>query len=298
MPKKILITGGSGFIASFLVEELVQKGHVVTIFDTAKPIFTPLISFIQGDVTDRRAVEKACQNQEIIFHYAGILGTHETVEIAYEAAKVNVLGALNVFDAALKSGAVVFDVTKPNFWRNPYTITKIAAEEFGLMYRDEFNLPVVLLRYFNVYGPRQKTDIYQKAVPTFIVKALGDEPLPVFGNGRQGTDHIYVEDAIHATVMVLEKVLSSGSVPENAVEIGSGDEVTVNTLATEIIRMIGSSSKIEYVPMRRGETENTRIRADISYLRDVVGFLPKYSLEDGLRRTIVYYRNSLALDSV
>jgi len=285
--QKILVTGGSGFIASFLVEELVKKGYPVTIFDIDQPKFTPTVAFIKGDITAREAVDKALQGQDIVFHYAGMLGTHETVKKAYQAARINILGALNVFDGALKNKVKkVFDVTKPNYWRNAYTITKIAAEEFGLMYRDEFNLPVILLRYFNIYGPRQKTDIYQKAVPTFILRALKNKPLEIFGDGTQGTDHLFVKDAIEATVKLFEE----GEVPEEAVEIGSGIEITVNEIAEKVIKLTGSQSEIKHLPMRRGETEHTRIKADISYLHDVLGFQPKASFEEGLVKTINYYK--------
>ncbi len=288
--QKILVTGGSGFIGSFLVEELVKRGYQVTIFDISEPKFTLNVPFIKGDITAREAVERAVEGKDVVFHYAGMLGTHETVEKAYDAARINILGALNVYDAAKKHKVKVYDATKPNYWRNTYTITKIAAEEFGLMYRDEFGLPVVLLRYFNIFGPRQRTDIYQKAVPTFILQALKGEPLTIFGDGTQGTDHLYVEEAIRATVELFE----SGKMPEEAVEIGSGKEITVNEIAEKIIKLTGSKSEIKYLPMRRGETEHTRIQADISYLRDVIGFRPKISFEEGLLKTIEYYRKLLS----
>ena len=284
--KRILVTGGSGFIGGFLVERLSKRGYEVTVFDVQEPKFTPEVPFINGDITERELVEEAIRGQDVVFHYAGMLGTHETVEKAYEAARINILGALNVFDAALKHKVKVFDVTKPNYWRNPYTITKITAEEFGLMYRDEFGLPVVLLRYFNIYGPRQRTDIYQKAVPTFILEALKDEPLTVFGDGTQGTDHLFVEDAVEATVKIFER----GLIPEKAIEIGSGIEVTVNELAKRIIKLTSSQSKIKYLPMRKGEEEHTRIQADISFLSNEIGFRPKASLNEGLLRTIEYYK--------
>jgi len=284
--KKILVTGGSGFIASYLVEKLMKKDYEVTIFDIKEPKFTPNVSFIKGDITDRGAVDKAMEGKEIVFHYSGLLGTHELVENAYEAARVNILGALNVYDFALKYKTKVFDVTKPNYWTNSYTITKIAAEDFGLMYRKEFGLPIVFLRYFNVFGPRQRTDIYQKAVPTFIIQSLKGEPLTIFGDGTQGTDHIFVEDAIAVTVKILEK----GIIPERAVEIGSGNEITVNKLARRIIELTKSESKLNYVPMRKGETEHTRIQADTMFLREVIGFEPKISLDEGLLKTIDYYK--------
>lgn len=123
-------------------------------------------------------------------------------------------------------------------------------------------------------------------MPTFIVRALKNEPLEIYGDGTQGTDHIYVEDAVEATIRLFE----SGLIPEKAVEIGSGIEITVNEIAEKIIELTGSASKIIHIPMRRGETPHTRMRADISYLRDVVGFEPKYSFEEGLKKTTEYYK--------
>lgn len=285
MRQKVLVTGGSGFIGSFLVEALMARGHRVTIFDLDTPVYVKGDRFIRGDITDRKAVNKAVKGHDVVMHFAGMLGTHETVEHAYDAARINILGALNVYDAALDHGAKVYDVTKPNYWRNPYTITKVAAEEFGLMYRDEFKLPVVLLRFFNVFGPRQKTDIYEKAVPTFILRALHNQPIHIYGDGTQGTDHIFVEDAVNATVGIFE----SGYDGSLAVEIGSGEEVTVNDIANEILKLTRSKSRIRHIAMRRGETEHTRIKADIRLLTEI-GFKHNISLQDGLKKTIEFYK--------
>src|SRR3989344_1537928 len=137
---KALITGGSGFIGSFLAEALQQKGYEVTVLDTKNPKFTPNIPFLKGSVIDRKFVLSALKGQDVVFHLAGILGTHETVNNAYQTAEVNILGALNVLDASREHGVRVIDISKPNYWRNPYTVTKIAAEEFCLMYRDEFDM--------------------------------------------------------------------------------------------------------------------------------------------------------------
>lgn len=288
MKGKVLVTGGAGFIGSFLVEALMARDYEVTIFDLDTPTHTKSARFIKGDITNRNAVDKAVRGHNAVMHFAGMLGTHETVEHAYEAARINILGALNVYDAALKYSARVYDVTKPNYWRNPYTITKVAAEEFGLMYRDEFNLSVILLRYFNVFGPRQKTEIYQKAVPTFILQALRNQPICIYGDGTQGTDHIFVEDAVEATI----KVFESGKNFPLAVEIGSGEEITVNDIAKEIIRLTRSKSRIKHIPMRRGETEHTRIKADIKFL-ETIGFKPMFSFEKGLKKTIEFYKKNI-----
>ena len=161
------------------------------------------------------------------------------------------------------------------------------------MYRDEFDMNVKAVRWFNVYGPRQRTEDqgYQKAVPTFIMRALKGDPFTIYGDGTQGTDHIYVSDAVDATIAVFE----SPHIPQEAVEIGSGEEITVNEIADIILRLTKSPSKRQEVSMRRGETEHTRIKADISVLKNKIGFTPKIGFGDGILKTIEYYRLSLKL---
>ena len=288
MAKKIIVTGGAGFVGSHLVEALIKKGYDVSIFDAADPKFTPNIHIIKGSVTDRALVHSAFKGYDAVFHLAGILGTHETVTEAYKTSDVNVMGMLNVLDAAREHGLAVLDITKPNYWRNTYTITKVAAEEFCLMYRDEFGMNVKAARWFNVFGPRQRTEDqgYQKAVPTFIVRALKGTPISIYGDGTQGTDHIYVSDAVDATIAIFE----SSFVPQEPVEVGSGKETTVNEIAKLALALTGKTVPIEYIPMRRGETEHTRIQADLTILKDKIGFRPHVSFEEGMKKTIEYYK--------
>jgi UDP-glucose 4-epimerase len=283
---KILVTGGSGFIGSHLVEALLQEGCDPIIFDEASPHFTPAVPFIRGSVTNRALVRTAADGVDAIFHLAAVLGTHETIERAHATAEVNVLGTLNILDAARELDASVLYVTKPNYWSNPYTVTKVAGEGFASMYRDEFNLNVRVVRCYNVYGPRQRTDIYQKAIPTFVTRALRGEPLPVYGDGTQGTDHIFVSDAVAAMIAVF----GSRTTCREVVDIGSGREITVNQIVESVLRFTRSASSIEYIPMRRGEQPQTGIQANTDRLRDL-GFVPQVEFEEGLRRTIDFYRS-------
>jgi nucleoside-diphosphate-sugar epimerase len=282
---KVLVTGGSGFIGSHLVDALQQKHFDVIVFDELPPRFTPTVSFFRGSITNRELVRRAIRNVDAVFHLAGILGTQETIERAYTTLEVNALGTLNVLDSAREHSAAVMYVAKPNFWRNPYTVSKIAAEELSLMYRDEFGMDVRVVRCYNVYGPRQPANGCQKAIPTFITRALRGQPIPVFGDGTQGTDHIFVSDAVAAMIAVFE----SERAPQGVIDIGSGQEITVNEIVQIVRRLTGTTSAIEHMKMRRGEQEQTRIKADITGLLGI-DFAPRVHFEEGLKKTIDYYR--------
>lgn len=288
---KVLITGGSGFIGSHVADQLLGRGDKVVIFDLNKPKHTDGATFIKGSVTEKNDVFKAAEGIDAIIHFAGILGTHETVNIPIETTMVNVIGTLNVLEAAKKFGIQVIDTSKPNKWLNPYTITKAAAESYAQMYEKEFGLKVKIICPFNVYGPRQKVFAgYQKAVPIFIVNALQNKPLPIFGDGTQTTDHIYVKDTAKAIVKILDQDDLSAT---EVVEIGSGEEISVLALAKKILKLTNSSSKLEFLKMRKGEDEHTRIRADISLLRDKIGYMLETPLEEGLKETIDFYRQMI-----
>lgn len=276
---KILLIGGGGFIGSHIANEL-AKYHTVGIYDLENP--HNLENFTKGDVLDYENLSNTVKDYDAVICLAGILGTHETVDKVYETAKVNILGAINIFEAS-KDKQVVY-ISKPNCWLNPYTITKIASESFGLMYNKEFGMPFKVIRFYNIFGPRQRTDIYQKAVPTFITRALKGEDIDIFGEGKQTTDHLYVKDAARATRLVLEKGIDG-----ETYEVGSGEEISVNDIAESVIKEIGGNSKINHIKMRKGEDDFTRIKANIEKLQGL-GFKPEYTFEQGLKETIEWYK--------
>jgi len=286
---KVLVTGGSGFIGSHLLEELNKKGHEVDVFDIKESNDVKCKNFITGDIKSKDTVDKAMRGRDIVFHLAGLLGTHELVANAIAATEVNVLGTLNILESARKHGVKVVFASKPNCWLNTYTITKVASEKFCLMYHKEFGVDVVILKWFNVYGSRQSLTEYQKAVPTLIVQALKGEPLLVYGSGEQTADFIYIDDAIEAAVRAAEMPGCSGKV----IEIGSGAETTINHLAGLIIQLTGSKSVIKHVPMRVGETKYTRIKSNIENMKKLLDFTPKTALEQGMAKTIEYYKELL-----
>ncbi len=287
--KKILITGGAGFIGRHLTEYLLSLGHTVTLLDRSAKSELKNVRLIRGDITNPAVVSKSMKGQDSVYHLAGVLGTEELLFDTANAVKINILGAINIMEVAVKNRTKLILISKPNPWLNTYSITKETSEKFAMMYRKEFNLKTVIIKWFSVYGPGQKYGHVQKAVPTFIIRALKNKPLPVFDKGHQTADFIYVSDAAKATVDVSENPQSEGQ----TVEIGTGTETRIIDLAKLIIKLTGGSSKISYEPMRKGEDHNARVVADTSLLNKLTKFKPLIDLETGLQHTIDYYRSLL-----
>lgn len=282
---KILVTGGTGFIGSHLIKLLRSKKHDVYALSIDKNV--PEKNLILADITDRKRMLEIIPRFDMVYHLAGQLGTSELITKAYDASSVNILGTVNILDAALSRKTKVLYVTKPNCWLNTYSITKLAGESFTKMYFDQFKLPTMSVRWYNVYGPNQSFHC-QKAVPFFIRWALKNQNIEVWGDGEQTMDLIHATDAVMATMIVGESKKLFGT----TVDIGSGVEVTVNMLAKMIISQSKSNSKILHLPMRDGETPNTRLKADTRVINSL-GFRSHISLEEGIQETIDWYRNNL-----
>lgn len=282
---KILVTGGTGFIGSFLADELRKEGHKVKVLTNDDKVVGSDV--ICTDIQDRYAMMHLVPQFDMVYHLAGLLGTSELITKAYEASQVNILGTVNVLDGALSNKTKVVEITKPNVWLNTYSITKYAGESFAKMYKQEFGLPTVSIRWYNVYGPNQSFHC-QKAVPFFIRWALRNEEIQIWGDGTQTADFIHAKDAVRATIAVSK----SNDLEGTTVDIGSGKETTVNELAEMIIRKCNSSSKIKHYPMRAGETDHTRLRADRTIL-DSLGFVDEYDMERGIDETIEWYKNNI-----
>lgn len=286
--KKILVTGGSGFIGKHLINELLKKKYIVSILDrTPKNVQRNVVVF-QGDIQDRNLVAKAMKNIDLVYHLAGVLGTSELNTQSINAVKTNVIGSLNVLEEARINKSKVLLVSKPNVWINTYSITKDASEKFCMMFEKEFGLKAVIVKWFSVYGPGQKHYGVQKAVPTFIVRALKNQPLPIFGSGKQMADFIYTSDTIHATILAAEDEKMEGKI----VEIGTGKGTRVIDLAKIIIRESKSRSKLQFLPMRGGEVPETQVVANITLLRKLK-FKPLVNFNEGIKETIGFYKNLL-----
>lgn len=288
--KRALVTGGGGFIGSHLIKELQQRDYNVYCLDRSERVLPNGVPNFKGDILDEKIVNKAMKNMDVVYHLAGILGTSELQETAVEAIKINVIGALNIYNAAVKNNTRVVLISKPNVWLNTYSITKETSEKFLQMYQKDFGLKGCIVKWHSVYGPAQKHYGVRKAVPTLIVQALEGKPLTIYGNGRQRADFVYVTDTVNATVRFAENKKSEGL----TAEIGGGIGTTVNRIAKIILKQTNSKSKIKYLPMRIGEDEDTKLAADLTVLKKIIKFEPKINLEEGLKLTIDYYKNLLS----
>lgn len=298
---KILITGGAGFIGSNIVEHFHQTDDVV-VLDNLRSGFERNLAgfratFVRGSVTDKAAVENAARGADYIFHLAALVSVPESVENPRETVDINVHGTLNVLEAArthgvkkvvISSSAAIYGdnpvvpkvelmVPEP---KSPYAITKLDAEYYAKMYTSEFAVPVVCLRYFNVFGPRQNPKSqYAAAVPIFIDRALRNQDITIYGDGEQTRDFVFVKDVVAANV------LAARSAATGVFNIACGGRITINDLARTIITLTKSSSTIIHAGERAGDVKHSQ--ADIG-LATALGFRPAYTLKEGLKPTIEY----------
>lgn len=278
---RVLVTGSSGFIGGALSKKLIEDGYDVVGFDVK--LDGEGTEFIQGDIASY-SFDKVLKNVDVVFHLAGLLGTTELFHRIIDAEKVNVLGTLNLLEAMRKNNIkkIIF-TSKPNVWKyNVYTITKENCERYLKMYREIYGFKPIITRPYNVYGPNEYLIEYRKAIPYFIVSALKGKPLEVFGSGQQIMDPIYIDDVVDALIRC------STIDTEETIEIGSGTPIKVIEIAKTIIDLCESESEIIHLPMRRGEFDSGKLFSNKS-LKRIIGFEPKISLNEGLKKTICWY---------
>jgi len=309
--RKLFITGGAGFIGTTLCERLVNDNKIVIMDNEHRNAmqFTklgshPNVTYVRGDVMDPESVKQSMAGCDLVVHLAAIAGVDDVVNHPVETMKVNLLGTYNVLEAGLKhkvqrlvdfSTSEVFgsyayrvqeaDVTSLGAVgevRWTYAVSKLATEHLAHNYYKQYGLPTVSIRPFNIYGPRQ---VGQGAIHAFIVNALKGDDLVVHNDGGQIRAWCYVDDIVDGVVMALEKESAIGE----AFNIGNPRSVvTVSNLAREVIRLSGSSSKVRFIEMNRADVE-LRVPS-ISKARQLLGYEPKVDLEEGLFKTIDWYR--------
>lgn len=295
--KKIGVTGASGFIASYVIEELLSRGYEVIGFDHHRKDNLPEgVELFLGDATDEIAMTEFAAHVDGMIHLAAVLGTAETIDNPRPAAISNMQGGLNFLEACAQYGIPGVNICVGNRGMYAtYSLTKSLVEDFCIMFNKYRGTRINQIRAMNAYGPRQSvaspfgSSKVRKITPSFICRALSGMDVEVYGDGEQISDMVYVGDVAKALVTALEKA-DKGIVFDRVVEVGPKENKTVNEVAELIIKLSGSGSKITHLPMRKGETPNAVVKADYSTLKlvdmDVDELL---SLEQGMEKTVHYY---------
>jgi nucleoside-diphosphate-sugar epimerase len=294
MTRRCVVIGGSGFLGSAIVDELKLRGDDVLSVDRDHDY----TSQEWCDITNADSVSGVVRGAEEVYLIAGVLGTSELDMGIYNAANVNILGAINVLDACVNAKVPkLFYPSKPNPWLNTYTITKIAAEQFVRLYRERFGLQTVVMRFFNVYGPRQHFYPIRKIMPTFCLQARVHKPLTILGTGKNISDQIFSRDVARIVVDAMRMGLT-----DQVYELGRGIGMTPIEIAADVNKLAGlPADHIRFFPMRRGEEEDTVLVANVEPLAKA--FAKKGSglwfsdWAETLEETFDYYM-SLSMDDV
>jgi UDP-glucose 4-epimerase len=302
---KILITGGSGFIGSHIVELYQDKAEEIRVLDNLRTGYRHNLdglchTFIEGSITDRELVKNAVQGVDYIFHLAALVSVPESMAKPGECVDINVHGLLNVLEEAAAAGVkkLVFASSAAIYGDNPtvpkvetmipepkspYAITKLDGEYYLGMFQNEGRLETAAIRFFNVFGPRQDPKgAYAAAVPIFIEKAVNSEDITVFGDGGQTRDFIYVKDIAGALAFAVETPGVTG-----VFNAGYGGQITIEDLANGLVSAADSASKILHAPERAGDVRHSRASAD--KLR-AAGWVPRHTLEEGLGVTLEFFK--------
>lgn len=314
--KSVLITGGLGFIGSNLAIRMVEAGAHVTLLDAMLPLYGGNLFNIEliqdqvrmnfSDIRDRNSMEYLVRDQDYIFHLAGQVSHVDSILDPFMDVDINVNGTLSVLEACRKhnpDARVIFTGTRGQYGpsvklpvnedapTNPmgmYAITNLTAEKIVLMYHRVHDIRGVCLRITNTYGPRHHMKHNRYGVLNWFVRlALDDEVIPIFGDGCILRDFLYVDDLTEALMCCGMNEAAYGDV----FNVGSGTAVSFIDLAKKIIEIAGSG-RYEHAPFtsERKALEPGDYWADITKIRSIVGWEPQVSLEEGLRRTIAYYR--------
>jgi len=312
MSPRALITGGAGFIGSHIADALLDRGYQVVVLDDLStgrranvPAGAELLTLDVRSTDAARVVRDG--GFDVVFHQAAQIDVRKSVADPVADASINVLGALNVLEAvraAKRRPRVVFSstggaiygdfVTPPNVEdyakdpESPYGIAKLAVEHYLAYYGRQHGLESVVLRYANVYGPRQDPQGEAGVVAIFCNRLLDGKPLTVFGDGRQTRDYVHVKDVAAANAAAATVALPpAGRLDVRAMNVGTGIETDVLTLAETLRRVSGRDVAIDFAPTRPGE--QLRSAVETGKIRRLLGWTPQRSLADGLRETYDYF---------
>ena len=302
---KVLVTGGAGFIGSHIVERLLRGGEEVVVVDNFDPYYdirlkeknvemfkgNPNYTFVRGNILDRELMRPIIKEVDAVIHMAAQAGVRASIENPRKTFEVNAYGTFQLLELCMDSDVKKFinassssvygkvkylpiDEEHPKEPISPYGVSKLSAEHYCRVFYEVYGLKTVNLRYFTVYGPRMRPDL---AISIFTRNALQNKPIEIFGDGSFTRDFTYIDDAVELTI----KCLNSSNANGETFNVGSGKRITILDLAKKIIEINNSKSRIVFSDRKKGDMEHTQ--ADISKAMKVLGYNPKYSLDEGLK---------------
>ena len=305
----VLVTGGAGFIGSHLATGLLDHDHQVRVLDDFSSghrrnltHIADRIEIMEGDMCDRDQCERACEGVEFVFHQAAIPSVPKSVDDPDASHDANMNGTFNILRAAVtqKVRRVIYAASSsaygdtdesPKHERitpdplSPYAVQKLTGELYARTFSGCFGLETLSLRYFNVFGARQDPKSqYAAAVPAFIVAALRGESPQVYGDGEQTRDFTFIDNVIHGNLLAMKVDRASGE----SINVACGDAISINQVINDINKALGTNVAPSYVPARTGDVLHSC--ADITLAKTLLGYEPQVSFEEGLRRTIEFYR--------
>ncbi len=305
---KILVTGGAGFIGSHVCELLLNTGHSVTIVDNLSKGYQNLIdkraSFHKIDLLNQQDLEKILPGHDAVIHMASFIEVGESVKQPVIFAENNILGTVKLLEAMRKtnvkkiifsSSACVYGTpTKTPILEddplgeqeNPYGLTKVSMEQFCILYHKIFGFDVIILRYFNPYGPGELHTPETHAIPNFIKAALAKKPIPLFWKGEQIRDFIYINDLTSAHILPLSK---EGL---HIYNVGTETGVKVIDVVKKIFEIVGYDVEIEDKGERKGDV--SKLVASSQKIKQELGWNAKVNLDEGLRETVNFFRSRLS----
>ena len=308
--KRILVTGGAGFIGSHITHALVHRGHQVRVLDNLCTGFrhnlesiAKEIEFIEGDVADEAAVSRAMRGIELVYHEAALASVPMSLEKPLATHHACVTGTVNVLHQAVRAGVtrVVYAASSSAYGDRPYSAkretdlpqvlspyaaAKLAGELYLEAFYHSFGLETVGLRYFNVFGPHQDpASPYSAVIPLFVTKLLGGQRPIVYGDGGQSRDFTFVGNVVQGNLLAGEAKGVAGRI----INLADGRRTTLLQLLELLAKLLGVPANPNFQPPRVGDVRESL--ADISLARQLLGYEPATSLEEGLAQTVDYYRS-------
>lgn len=307
---KTLVTGGAGFIGSHIASALAERGDEVRVLDNLSTgnranldHLRGRVELIEGDVADAKAVARAVDGVELVFHQAAIASVPRSVEAPLETNSVCCTGTVTLLDAARRAGVrrVVYAGSSSAYGNQPFTskreidlpsplspyaAAKLAGELYCQAFTATYGLETVTIRYFNVFGPRQDPHSeYSAVIPLFVVAMLAGRQPTIFGDGLQSRDFTYIDNIVRGNLAAAEAAGAAGK----SINVACGRQATLLDLIASINRVLGTAIEPVFAPARAGDVRESL--ADISLARELLAYEPEVDFDEGLRRSIDYYRS-------